>query len=152
MSEYKIEKDRFSVKLLFSDGTVRDGYIFLSFHAAHHEGRELVKDVLNSEEQFIPIDFPGESTKLVNKRDILTISFPLNEHKAEHSMPAFTGVEVAIYLSNSKRLDGRFIFLLPIHASRVKDFLNQRESFLELRKDEEICLINKDHIAVVEER
>jgi len=49
-------------------------------------------------------------------------------------------------------LEGSFYLLLPTHARRVKDYLNQGESFLELRKDGTLYLINKDHILFVEEK
>jgi sRNA-binding regulator protein Hfq len=153
MSEYKVKKDRFSVKIFFLEGTLEQGKIFLSSHSPHHEGRESVRDVLNQTEKFIPISSIEGTTKLVNKNHILMISFPLDEQEVEPSDLTNTSrYEVVIHLVNHTRLEGRFIFLLPAHASRVKDFLNQTESFLELRRDHEIYLINKDYILFVEEK
>jgi len=57
-----------------------------------------------------------------------------------------------IHLVNDTRLDGSFLFVLPNHARRVKDFLNQTVCYLELRKNGETYLINKDHILYVEEK
>jgi hypothetical protein len=42
--------------------------------------------------------------------------------------------------------------MLPTHARRVKDFLNQPDSFLEMKKESDIYLINKRHILFVEEK
>ena len=83
MSDYRIEKDRFSVKLFFSDGKVDEGNIYLSLQAANHEGRESVRDVLNQQDSFLPVNFPTRSTKLVNKRHLLMVSFPSNEKEGE---------------------------------------------------------------------
>src|SRR4030042_4342263 len=81
MSDYRIEKDRFSVKLFFSDGKVDEGNIYLSLQAANHEGRESVRDVLNQQEPFLPVNFPAKSTELINKRQLLMVSFPSNKEE-----------------------------------------------------------------------
>ena len=151
-SEYKVEKDHFNVKVFFLDGTIKDGNIFLSHQAAHHEGHELVIDVLNQREQFIPISFSEGSTRLINKSNLLMISFPSVKQEPDYSVLAGSSVEVAIHLNNHTQLEGNFIFDLPSHARRVKDFLNQSESYLELRKDGETYLINKNHVLFIEEK
>jgi hypothetical protein len=151
MSDYRIEKDRFSVKLFFSDGEVDEGNIYLSLQAANHEGRESVGDLLNQQDSFLPVNFSTKSTKLINKRYLLMVSFPSNE--AEEDLGAEANPhEVILHLSNGVQIEGKFIFLLPPHSSRVKDYLSQTESFMELRKEGEIYLINKRHIIFVEEK
>lgn len=151
MSDYRIEKDRFSVTLFFSDGKVDEGNVYLSFQAANHEGRESVRDVLNQQDSFLPVNFPKRSTKLINKRHLLMVSFPSSKEEGELEAEA-NPHEVAIHLDNGVQVEGKFIFLLPPHSSRVKDYLSQTESFIELRKEEEIYLINKRHIIFVEEK
>jgi hypothetical protein len=151
MSDYRIEKDRFSVKLFFSDGKVDEGNIYLSLQAANHEGRESVGDVLNQEDSFLPVNFPTRSTKLINKRHVLMVSFPSNEEEEGLGAEA-NAHEVVLHLTNGVQIEGKFIFLLPPHSSRVKDYLSQTESFMELRKEGEICLINKRHVIFVEEK
>jgi hypothetical protein len=157
MNEYTVEKSRFTVKLFFPGGTSREGDIFLSSFAAHHEGREHVIDVLNQPDQFIPIHFMDESTKLINKNNTLMVTFPSGEDETEDPSLADSSVEVVIHLINDTCLEGNFFFSLPAHSRRVKDFLNQSfldkpESFLELRKGTEVCLVNKAYILFVEEK
>lgn len=152
MSEYRVEKDRFSVKLFFANGTAEDGNIYLSLRAAHHEGRESVRDVLNQPEPFLPINFLRGPTQLINKEHLMMISFPLEEEQGESVDLPSSLYEVAIHLTSNMRLEGKFIFLLPSHSSRVKDYLNQEEPFVELRKDGEVYLINRKHIIFVEEK
>jgi hypothetical protein len=151
MSDYRIEKERFSVKLFFSDGKVDEGNIYLSLQAANHEGRESVRDVLNQQDSFLPVNFPARSTKLVNKRHLLMVSFSSNAEEGNSGDEA-NPHEVVLHLINGVRIEGKFIFLLPPHSSRVKDYLSQTESFMELRKEGEIYLINKRHIIFVEEK
>jgi hypothetical protein len=157
MSEYTVEKSRFSVKLFFPGGAPSEGDIFLSSFAAHHEGGEHVIDVLNQPDQFIPIHFKDESTKLINKNNIVMVTFPSDRDGTEDPVLADSSVEVSIHLINDTCLEGSFFFSLPAHSRRVKDFLNQLfmdkpESFLELRKEAEICLVNKAYILFVEEK
>ena len=152
MSEYKVEKDLVPVKVFYSDGGIEEGGIYVSLRAAHHEGPESVKDVLNQEEPFLPVTFFDKPTKLVNKDQVLMVSFPRSGEKAESVAPASTLYEVSIHLINHLLLEGRFTFLLPPHSSRVKDYLSQEEPFVELGKDGEIYLVNKRHIIFVEEK
>ena len=157
MSEYTVEKSRFSIKLFSPNEKTIDGDIFLSYLAAHHEGREHVIDVLNQPDQFIPIHFKDESTKLLNKNNILMVTFLSDEEGTEDPVLADSSVEVTIHLINDTCLDGEFFFSLPAHSRRLKDFLNQSfldkpESFLELRKGTEVCLINKSYILFVHEK
>ena len=152
MSDYKVEKDRFPVTLFFFDGTEKKGNIFLSLHAAQHEGHELAVDVLNQREEFIPVHFKDETVRLIRKRNILMISFSVDQEGPDYSVFADVTVEVTIHLTSHQCLEGNFFFVLPLHARRVKDFLNQADSFVELRKENEVYLINKDHILSVEEK
>jgi hypothetical protein len=59
---------------------------------------------------------------------------------------------VDVTLDNRVRMEGKLVFLLPAHSSRVKDYLNQADAFVELRKVGEIYLINRKHIISVEEK
>jgi hypothetical protein len=157
MSEYTVEKSRFSIKLFFPSGAPSEGDIFLSSFAAHHEGHEHVIDVLNQTDQFVPIHFKDESIKLINKNNILMVTFPSDKDETEDPLLADSSVEVVIHLINDICLEGFFFFSLPAHSRRVKDFLNQSfmdkpESFLELRKGTEVCLVNKAYILFVEEK
>ena len=151
MNEYKIEKSLFLVKVFFLDGTVKEGSVYLSLQAARHEGHETVSDVLNQKEQFIPINFKDEQIRLINKTQIIMLSFPLCKGNIEDLMPCYVA-DVEIDLDNKIQKEGSFVFQLPKHLTRVKDFLNHADSFVELRIGKEIYLINKDHILSVREK
>ena len=145
------------MKLFFPNKTVREGDIFLSYVAANHEGRERVIDVLNQTDPFIPIHFKDESTKLINKNNLLMVTFLSDGEGTEDSVFANSSIEVAIQLINDICLEANAFFSLPSHSCRVKDFLNQSfldkpESFLELRKGKEVYLINKAYILFVDEK
>lgn len=151
-SDYKVKKNRFSVRLFLLDGSIEEGFVYLSFHAANHEGPEMVTDLLNQGEQFLPVNFQEASARLINKRHIVMLSFPMDENKTGNlPLEDISIHDVTVHLMNHDRLEGKFVSLLPTHARRVKDYLNQGESFLELRRDASIYLINKDHILSVEE-
>jgi len=152
MSDYKIEKELFQVKLFFPDGTVEEGNIFLSLLAAHHEGRESARDVLNHSAPFLPVNLLGGTTRLVNKENLFMVSYPAQDEEDEPVAIGSSHHEVILRLINSVRVDGEFIFLLPPHSSRVKDYINQAEQFVELRKEQEIYLVNRRHIDFVEEK
>ena len=151
--DYKVEKEPFPVKLYLSNGTMQEGIIFRGLHAAFHEGPEMVKDVLWQTEQFIPVHFTEGATRLIHKDQISAIAFQSDDLDMDPSDMNTSSVhEVTVQLVNNIRLEGNFLFLLPSHARRVKDFLNQREPFLELRKGKQVYLINKAHVLFVEEK
>jgi hypothetical protein len=113
----------------------------------------MVNDVMNQKEQFLPVNFREGATLLINREKIVMIAFPGDDRPAEDLVSEDVCVHnVAIHLMNHDPVEGSFFSMLPTHARRVKDFLNQGESFLELRRDETIYLINKDHILFVEEK
>ena len=152
-SDYKVEKDRFSVTLFLLDGSMREGYVYLSLHAANHDGPEMVRDVLNQGEPFIPIEVEEGSTRLINKNQIVMVSFPAEERETGSlSFKDLSIHNVTIHLINHGHLEGRVISLLPVHSRRVKDYLNQGEAFLELGRDGTVYLINKKHILFAEEK
>ena len=153
MDDYKVKKDRFYVTLFLLDGSTKEGFIYLSSHAARHEGPEFVIDVLRQSEQFLPINLKDGSTPIINKDQILMMSFPSENGEAVEVSSGETRVhQVSVHLVNHDKVEGRFISVLPEHAQRVKDFLNQKEPFLELIKDDGIYLINKVHVVFVEEK
>jgi hypothetical protein len=152
MSDYKVEKERFCVKLLFSDGTEEEGNLYLGLHAAHHEGHELVRDVLNQPDLFLPIKFLQGQTRLINKENVLMVSFPSGQEEDDSADLLNSIYQVDVTLDNRVRMEGKLVFLLPAHSSRVKDYLNQADAFVELRKGGEIYLINRKHIISVEEK
>ena len=155
MSDYKVEKDRFPVKLFFTDGATEEGQIYLSLRAAHHEGHESPQDLLNQQDVFLPVHFPEGPTRLVNKDHLLMVSFPSGEEEEEEEeQESFVSsvYEVILHLTNHLQLEGKFVFLLPTHSSRVKDYLNQPQPFVSLRKEGEAYLINRKHIIAVQEK
>jgi hypothetical protein len=153
MSEYQVLKEPFPVKIILSDNTTMEGALYLGIHAALHEGHERVRDVLNQKEPFIPIRFSGGGTKLVHKDQLAVIAFNSEEIAMENAVLSNPSVhEVVVHLLNKGQFGGRFFSLLPSHARRVKDYLNQDEPFLELIRGNDIYLINKSHILYVEEK
>ena len=152
-NDFKVQKNRFPVTLFMTDGSTQEGSIYLSHHAATHEGPEMVNDVMNQKEQFLPVNFREGATLLINREKIVMIAFPGDEGAAVSPVSEDVCVHnVAIHLMNHDPVEGSFFCLLPTHARRVKDYLNQGESFLELRRNETVYLINKDHILFVEEK
>lgn len=152
-NDYKVEKDRVYVKLFLLDGSVKGGFVYISLQAATHDGPEMVIDVLSQDEQFFPVDLQEGSTQLINKKQVVMLGFPIDERKTSPLFLQDVSIhQVTVHLMNHGQLDGRFVCLLPTHARRVKDYLNQAESFVELRKDGHVYLINKEHLLLVEEK
>jgi hypothetical protein len=95
--------------LFFSDGTEEEGNLYLSLQAAHHEGRELVQDVLNQPDLFLPINFVQGQTRLINKESLMMVSFPsVQERQSADLLNSI--YQVAITLDNQVRWKASLFF------------------------------------------
>jgi len=147
-----IEKNRIPIKFHVLDGSVDEGLVYLGLHAARHEGSESVRDLLLGSERYLSIVFTDRPTKLVNRDCLVMVTVAAEQLPADPAVSGGQPHAVTVHLPNDLRVDGTLFFMLPSHRARVKDYLNLPEPFVELHRDNEICLVNKHHIFYVEEK
>jgi hypothetical protein len=59
---------------------------------------------------------------------------------------------VRVVLSTGETLDGSLLYSAPAEHARMVDHLNEPRRFLDLWRDERLCLVNKAYVVKLTER
>lgn len=149
-SEYRIEKLRRPVSVVFTTGTPLDGEMFLGARARFHSGSEEPLDVLNDAAPYFPLREPGGETILVAKGQVAFIEADALEDPEERLRPVQEGLEVEVTLSQGMVRAGTLFPETSRERPRLLDFLNAyHDPFLAVYAGGTVCLINRQHVAHV---
>lgn len=148
-NEYFIQKHRIPVVLALVTGEQLRGHLFTQ---ASHRGLSALEDApeyLNGADRFLPLGL-GERARLIAKAHILTAETS-REHVA--ATDAFgLPVRVAVTMVNGSVHEGQIVVEQVVAHMRVLDHLNHAtEQFISLFGEESVTLLNRDHIAFVEQ-
>ena len=128
MEDQRISVETRRVELVLGDGSRLVGDTFLQLHGMHLTGLQRVGEVLNAEDDFLPLR-SGDGVELVNLRQVVAVEVaavdefdPLLGLGKEHRIQVTPTV--------GEPRDVRIFVNLPGGHNRVKDFLNQRDRFL----------------------
>jgi hypothetical protein len=123
--------------------------MYLQLHGFHQSGTQRVGEVLNGENNFLPVR-TSEGLKLVNLAQIVTVSVsaeiefdPILSLGEEHP--------VRVTTSTGDTLDTRIYVNLPSGRNRAKDFLDQKKRFLLFIVEENVVYIARRKILLVED-
>ncbi len=148
MEDQRISVESRTVALVLSDGTRLTGEMFLQLHGQHQAGMQRVGEVLNAENNFLPLR-TNEGVKLVNLAQIIMVSVPA---KTEFDPLLALGEEHSVRVTTSvgETLDARIYVNLPSGSKRAKDFLDQKKRFLLFNIGEMVVYIARRKILLVE--
>lgn len=148
-NEYFIQKHRIPVVLALVTGERLSGHLFTQ---ASHRGLSALEDApeyLNGADRFLPLGL-GERARLIAKAHILSA-----ETSREHVAATDTfglPVRVAVTMVNGAVHEGQIVVEQVVAHMRVLDHLNHAtEQFISLFTEEYVTLLNRDHIAFVEQ-
>lgn len=148
-NEYFIQKHRIPIVLSLVTGEQLQGHLFTQ---ASHRGLSALEDApeyLNGADRFLPLGL-GDRARLIAKAHILTAETS-REHVAAtdtFGMP----VRVAVTMVNGKVHTGQIVVEQMVAHMRVLDHLNHAtEQFISLFREDGVTLLNRDHIACVEQ-
>ena len=136
--------------LLQTAGGKREGEIYVMERVSQHAGPETPLDMLNRPEGFFPFRPKHEKgvVMLVTKARTVTLSVPraIAPEDPARLEAARTG-RLEVTLADGSKLSGWATIELPVHHSRLLDYLNAApEPFFALTTDDEIHLINRAHV------
>ena len=144
MNDQKITVETRSVKIILSNGAEIRGETFLQLHGVHQDGLQRIGEVLNSDENFLPVR-GASGVELINLEQVVSISTaaeeeldPLLELGEEH--------HIEVEPSHGKTLQVKIFVNLPGGKTRVKDFLNQESRFLHFLYQDQILYIARKRI------
>jgi hypothetical protein len=151
MSEMRLPTVALAAEVLCADGRSFVGRIFIPVAAMRHEGPMRAEEWMNESGPFFPfLEDHEESPVLLNKREVLIATVlaeadlsasPEAEEQSPHRW--------VIVECRDRRIEGELLIDMPIHRSRVLDYLNRADEFLTLREGDRHHLVQKARITRV---
>ena len=148
-SDYRIEKVRYSVEVVLSNGLRLDGDVFCQSVGRFHNRPDEPVDLLNDDAAFVPLVASDGSIRLVQKAHIAVMGVPLPEGD-DGVDTGVLGMRVAITLVDGSEQIGTIFPELHPDRERIVDFLNDTPlRFLALFTTDQLRLVNRVHVAYV---
>lgn len=149
MENHQISVESRPIDLILTSGIRLSGEMFLQLHGLHGSGTQRVGEVLNDENNFLPVR-TAEGLKLVNLDQIVAVSVAA-ETEFDSILALGEEHQVRVTTSVGETLDTRIYVNLPIGRNRPKDFLDQKKRFLLFNVDEKVVYIARRKIVFVED-
>src|SRR5256885_14691950 len=105
MSQYRIEKLRRAVTVVFRGGRRLDGDVFVRLQARLHDGPELPSDHLNDESSYFALSLADDDVLIVAKEQVAWVEFPADEHDTDFEVP-HVGISVEVALADGTASTG----------------------------------------------
>ncbi|MDX2479126.1 MAG: hypothetical protein QNK24_02175 [Desulfuromusa sp.] len=149
MDEQRISVETRRVELTLSNGLQLTGETFLQLHGKHLTGVQRVGEILNGEDNFLPLRYGGK-VQLINLEQVVSISVAAEE---EFDPLLALGEEHQLWVEPTvgEALNVRIFVNLPGGRNRVKDFLNQKRRFLLLLQEDQIIYLAQNKILRVQD-
>jgi hypothetical protein len=135
--------------LLLAGGGQREGEVYVMERVPQHAGPETPLDMLNRPEAFFPFrpKKGSERVLLVAKARTVTLTVPRPQGEDSARLSAAKKASMEITLADGSTLNGWATIELPLHHSRVLDYLNTvAEPFFAIATGEGMHLINRAHV------
>jgi len=134
------------VEIVDHDERSLKGTIFLPAMAHRHEGPARPDEWINENAPFFPfLPSDGGRSILLNKARVVALTVPLSTE--EHTIPMDLERTARVIVEcGAARFQGVLRMDMPDEKSRVLDYANRAEAFLELFDDERCHLIQKRYI------
>jgi len=149
MNEQRISVDLRQIEVVLSTGERLVGETFLQLHGLCQSGPQRLSEVLNGEDNFLPLR-AGGTVKLLNLDQVMSVYAdasdefdPLLELGEEHLVRVTPAV--------GEPLDARIFVNLPNGHNRVKDYLNQSRRFLLFLSGAQVVFLARKRILLVED-
>lgn len=135
-----------------------EGVLHLSEAAARHRGPELPSDLLNGDGDFLPVADPATGElRLVRRRSLLWVSVELSAEAHSEASPVVdrdnpeaVDERVRIRFVDGSDVAGLLRWVLPAGRRRVRDFLEETETFFPLYAGERVTFVNAERVASVD--
>jgi hypothetical protein len=146
---YQIPKIRVPIEVTFRDEPAVPLGMFVGKICGHHEGPERPSEVLNGDQEFIPMVRAGGEPLIVRREAILMVAVEAiheGERPSGMGLGQVATVEVTLDLEDGSTVHGVFEYMMPEDRCRLQDFLNAGLRVLPLREGSSVRLINSRFI------
>jgi hypothetical protein len=139
MNIYHVDKLECPVTLFLQDGLVREGVVFLSPFSPSHAGAQTLLELVNEEAPFFPFRRDDGSFSLVNKALVSHLRF---QAPPPEDWPLGHRIEVSLAFAGGEVLRGTLTVQAPEGKDRLQDFLNLRQTFIQIDCGDAHYLVN----------
>lgn len=155
-NKLRVPKVELEATLALSKQPPRSVTIFVSGHGLRSNARELVLDLLNQSERFLPAhDSATEEWILFNKASLLWVGLDetaLSLDPETEELELFDRRSaVKATFEDGTTLKGEMLFSPPATGGRVLDHLNRAEPFFALYQAKRTYLVNKKTLVTISE-
>lgn len=149
MSDQRISVFCCQVDLILANGTNMRGETFLQLYGEHSSGSQRVDEILNGDDNFIPIQVES-AVELVNLEQVISLRTSYN---SEWFALLTLGVKHSVWVEplHGSAFDATIYANRPNGKTRVKDFLNQQDRFLPFLCDNKVIFLARDKIVRVKD-
>ena len=138
------ETYRVPATITLSEGTSIEGDIHLQTLTPIHEGRETPVEMLNRPERFFAVSLPSGDAALVCKAQVAVVTSDAALSEIDPQRLAISRKFILdIHMIGGQRLSGSAYWELPPEHPRPQDFLNAKETFLEITEGGNSHCINR---------
>jgi hypothetical protein len=149
-SPYSVPKHEGRIEVRISALGVERLLVFLGDGAAHHQGPELLVDLLAEPDDFLPVKNEAGEVSFLRGDSISVITCdPALAGCARPAPELDTVLRVAVTLEDGRVLEGAVRYQLPESARRLQDYLNLPDRFVALESEDRFQLVNKRAIVRV---
>ncbi len=147
MDDHRISVETRYVDILLTNGNQVSGDMFLQLHGTKSYEPQRIEELLNGENEFIPVRH-GDRVFLLNIRHIVSLTCDADSELTDLQR---LGEQYSVSVETvNGQLDDLQVFVnLPSGKQRIKDFLNQRKTFLLFIKDNKGIYLQRDMIVRV---
>jgi hypothetical protein len=139
-------------EVLFADGRVLRGRVFLPAAAESHPGAMRAEEWLNDPASFVPFRPDGEGRPVIlNKQQVTVVTVAASADHDEALDEAGAPVRRVRVECGALRIEGDVLVDMPANHSRILDLLNRPGAFLNVREGERHHLVCKSRITRVSE-
>lgn len=135
----KIRMIRKLAEVILEDGSNLQGSFFLSPTSAHRLGPESMKELLNGDRSFLPLELGREDLVLVSRNAIAMVFS--KEQEDESLSRGQARIPAEVILRSGKTLQGDIRHDLPETHSRLSDFMNRSGPFFHLEVASKDCFV-----------
>jgi len=149
---FAVPKDRQSVTIHLSQGSILTGEIFLESASAGLSIHQKVTAFLENDNVFFPIKVAaGSTTEFINKRQVqfIEVRFPAEGEAGYYTHLLMHAIPITVYFNNGEAMSGELVAEVPVEKARLSDCLNLPTTFLNLRSGSAMFYLNKEALQKV---
>ncbi len=149
MEEFRVPLRTIAVAIRLEDGEVLSGGIPVAESSpTGHEGTAV--DRLNDADPFLPLSGPDGSV-LLHKGAIVWVELALDAEDGS-AEDGSTAVPVELNLVGGETRSGEVRYVMPPERSRLMDFLNRSDPFVEVTQGRRRTLVHRKFVIKVREQ